>query len=617
MPWVWLGFVVVMAGCHRAPTKSIEESAPPVATRSSGQNTADAASVLPLRRLGEVPESVQPDSSVAEESEAESALALSQLKKLGDYFLQRDTVREEEVAWLVTNDCQVARLTPEALNSLYDGEPFQIQTGEFRDQAMIGSGPVALATSLNDILRSFEPYPNKRSTQFKIDAVSRSQQTVTTNVRGRISGESGAATRQINLIWTCTWRKSEDSLKLEKIEATEFEVVTATHPKANRFWSDVTWSAIGASPAFAQLQHGLDHWLDRMEQNADILATGYQGLAIGDVNGDGLDDVFLPQPGGVLSGLPNRLLIQNQDGSVTDQAAEFGVDWLNETHSGLFVDIDNDGDQDLVVGTSLGVVFLENWEGRELKARVAKLLPESPPMSLAAADYDLDGDLDFFVCCYSRRSSSQLLGRPLPYHDANNGGRNVLFRNESNWNFRNVTREVGLDQNNRRFSFAAVWEDFDRDGDADLYVANDYGRNCLYLNQQGHFQDAAGALGVEDISAGMSVTSADVNQDGWFDIYVSNMWSSAGNRVAFQRSFLAGKDQQVLHEYQRHARGNSLFLNHFGSDVPTAFTDVSEAAKVTMGRWAWSSQFADINNDGWQDLLIANGFITQERTDDL
>jgi hypothetical protein len=176
---------------------------------------------------------------------------------------------------------------------------------------------------------------------------------------------------------------------------------------------------------------------------------------------------------------------------------------------------------------------------------------------------------------------------------------------------------VGLEQNNRRFTLACAWDDFDNDGDQDLYVANDYGRNSLYRNDAGIFRDVAQELGVEDISAGMSSAWGDFNRDGWMDIYVSNMWSSAGNRIAYQRRFLAGgTDDQTRAHYQRHARGNTLFQN-LGSKSAFAFHDVSLPAHVTRGRWAWSSNFFDINNDGWQDLYVANGFITQESRDDL
>ena len=236
-------------------------------------------------------------------------------------------------------------------------------------------------------------------------------------------------------------------------------------------------------------------------------------------------------------------------------------------------------------------------------------------MSLTAADFDEDGDLDVFACCYSNRISTQIMGRPIPYHDANNGGRNVLFRNDQDWRFQDVTRAVGLDQNNRRFSFAAAWEDYDNDGDLDLYVANDYGRNNLFRNDEAHFVDVAAQLGVEDMSAGMSVSWGDVNLDGWMDLYVSNMWSSAGNRIAFQRQFKSlGRSRNATTLPATRARQLAVCKSWTAAN---RFEDVSLAAGVTMGRWAWASRLVDVNNDGLEDLFVVNGFITQEDTSDL
>ena len=140
----------------------------------------------------------------------------------------------------------------------------------------------------------------------------------------------------------------------------------------------------------------------------------------------------------------------------------------------------------------------------------------------------------------------------------------------------------------------------------DLYVANDYGRNNLYQNDDGRFVDVAKELGVEDMSAGMSVSWGDYDRDGISDLYVSNMFSSAGNRITYQRQFKLGANPDLVNNFRRHARGNSLFKGVLGKP----FKDVSETANVTMGRWAWGSRFADIDNDGWLDILVANGFIT-------
>jgi hypothetical protein len=91
------------------------------------------------------------------------------------------------------------------------------------------------------------------------------------------------------------------------------------------------------------------------------------------------------------------------------------------------------------------------------------------------------------------------------------------------------------------------------------------------------------------------------------------MFSGAGNRITYQRQFKEGFDDDTRQQFQRMARGNSLFLGNPGGP----FRDVSEPAGVAMGRWAWGSRFADVNNDGWEDILVTNGFITAADVDDL
>ena len=168
-----------------------------------------------------------------------------------------------------------------------------------------------------------------------------------------------------------------------------------------------------------------------------------------------------------------------------------------------------------------------------------------------------------------------------------------------------MTNETGINTNNRKWSFAASWEDFDMDGDPDLYVANDYGRNNLYRNDGGTFKDVAAELGVEDSASGMSVSWADFDLDGRQDLYVSNMFSAAGSRITSQKKFKPDANLETRERFQRFTRGNTLFRN-----TEKGFIDTSESAGVMMGRWAWGSRFIDLNNDGWQDLVVANGYLS-------
>ncbi|MEZ5300403.1 MAG: VCBS repeat-containing protein [Verrucomicrobiales bacterium] len=248
---------------------------------------------------------------------------------------------------------------------------------------------------------------------------------------------------------------------------------------------------------------------------------------------------------------------------------------------------------------------------------IAAELPVMPVAhSLAAADYDNDGDLDLFVACYG--NDADTFGdnlAPLPWHDANNGARNSLFRNElhdGTWAFADVTNECRIGDSNTRFSFAASWEDFDNDGDQDLYVANDFGRNNLYVNEMGRFRDAAADLGAEDLAAGMSAAWGDYNNDGAMDLCVGNMFSGAGNRTTFLNKFMPGAGDGIVQHYQRFARGNSLMKNIGGK-----FQDVTDEAKTAMGRWSWGTIFGDLNNDGWEDIVGLNGYITGSDPQDL
>ena len=426
--------------------------------------------------------------------------------------------------------------------------------------------------------------------------------TTSSNRVTRVHAEADGSHFEYSATWLCEWMPRDPPLLLS-LEVERYEIVRSTGP----WFIDATRSAIGNSPRFdAQVMRGIEYWSQRITRIGDMSLSGHHGIAVGDVNGDGLEDVYVCEAGS----LPNQLYLQQTDGTARG-ATDSNAALLEDSRSALLVDLDNDGDQDLVVATIAMIFFAENSGDGTFVSRGG--FPGARyPFSLSAADFDGDGDLDLYVCIYGAEDES-ISGRrgfealsPSPFNDANNGGRNVLLANMGNFQFGDVTDQVGLGENNTRWSFAAAWEDFDRDGDADLYVANDFGRNCLYRNDGGRFTDIAPEAGVEDMAAGMSVAWGDTNRDGGADLYVGNMFSAAGKRVAYQREFDAG--------LQRMARGNSLFEQ---SSAGTSFKDVSLQAGVTVGGWAWSSALADLDNDGWQDIVVANGFLTNTRHDDL
>ena len=418
--------------------------------------------------------------------------------------------------------------------------------------------------------------------------------------------------------WTCNWKEVAGQLHLLTLQATDVEEVRRTDGADGRavWFQDETATLLADCPSYhAQLLPGLNHWLRRVDVVDGMYIFAEYGLAVGDVNGDGRDDLYVCQP----AGLPNRLFLQSEDGSVQDVSEQSGTNWLDQTSSALLIDLDNDGDQDLALAVAARRMLIMENDGRgKYTLKNTLSFEDRNVKGLSATDYDSDGDLDLYLTIAFADSRARP-GEERPeflYHDANDGGANVLFQNNINatdWKFTDVTRQSGLDYHNRRHSLAAAWEDFDNDGDQDLYVANDYGQNCLYRNDGGKFQDVANTSGAVDYGGGMSVDWSDYDRDGWMDLYVANMFSSAGRRITNQLKFRQETGDQIGKILTRFAKGNTL-LRNLGDGQ---FSEVGAEAHVEYGRWAWSSVFGDWNNDGWDDLFVANGYVTNDDTKDL
>jgi hypothetical protein len=382
-------------------------------------------------------------------------------------------------------------------------------------------------------------------------------------------------------------------------------------------FQDVTERAIGANSSWKEMfSKSIDWFRARLDASSGITVYGHNGLAIGDSDGDGLDDIYVCASGG----LPNVLYRARPDGTFDDVSADAGVDILDNTSQALFLDLDNDGDQDLfLVGDRSLSVLLNDGAGRydpHPNAVPTEVSGRSTPVSIAAADYDLDGVLDIYVASYVFWSGGDHSGgttMPIPYHEAHNGAPNFLLRGLGDGRFEDVTPTSGLAIGNSRFSFAVGWGDYDDDGDPDIYVANDFGSNNLYRNNgNGTFTEVTAEAGVRDVGAGMSVSWVDYDNDGDLDLHVGNMFSAAGRRVTGALSYKLD-DPGLQQIYRRHARGNSLFRN-LGTG---RFEDTSVDSGAYFGRWAWGSDFVDFDLDGNADLYVQNGFLTAPRKHDL
>ncbi|MDG1853480.1 MAG: VCBS repeat-containing protein [Verrucomicrobiales bacterium] len=509
----------------------------------------------------------------------------------------------------VTEKVLFTTIRPESLDLVYSDKNFQVHRQNAKPLNINKGAELFLKNLNNSEISTSEEIQVK----FKIIDVELSKNEFKSTQLYSVSFRTKESITDERSVWEITWDVNQKKeLKISSLNVIDYE--RTIRKSSEKLFSDCTESIFSGNSSYKeQLSKGVNEWLEKLPAYAMLNRFGTPGMAIGDINGDGLEDLYLCQE----PGIPNKLFLQNKNGTLRDVSKEWKVDWLEDSRSALLVDLDNDGDRDLVVAMYGNIVIAVN-EGNKIGYEIVSVIPTSESTSsLSAADYDLDGKLDIYVCCYAPNKSSDAVAvqpmgataRRFVYHDDNNGPENFLLKNETDSgktiSFRNVTDETSINTNNRRWSFAASWEDFDIDGDPDLYVANDYGRNNLYRNDGGTFKDVAAELGVEDSASGMSVTWADYDLDGRQDLYVSNMFSAAGSRITSQKEFKPDADLGTRKRFGRFTRGNTLFRN-----TSEGFIDTSENAGVTMGRWAWGSRFVDLNNDGWQDLVVANGYLS-------
>jgi Flp pilus assembly protein TadD len=407
------------------------------------------------------------------------------------------------------------------------------------------------------------------------------------------------------------WKQRWDVERLVEFAPVSEHVASAQRP----WFRDVTATALSSAPQVGeQLLHGIPYWRAKLDPASGIEIYGSNGIAVGDIDGDGADEVFVCQPGG----LPNRLLKFGPDGKFVDLTTQWGVGLLDDTSCALFLDLRNSGRQDLVVLRSSGPVLYLN-EGQRYRLRTDAFRFATEPKGgftgMAAADFDRDGKLDLYLCCYVYFQSEAQYTYAAPYHDARNGPPNFLFRNNLNNDgsgaFTDCTTETGMMENNDRFSFAPAWCDYNGDGWPDLYVANDFGRKNLYKNDRGRFHDVAPEAGVEDVGPGMSASWFDHDGDGRPDLYVANMWTDAGQRVVRDPHFAPA--QANPEAYQGHTMGNSLFRNRGDG----RFEDRTAAEHAGFGRWAWAAGGHDLDNDGQPELFVTCGMLTNESEVDL
>ena len=337
------------------------------------------------------------------------------------------------------------------------------------------------------------------------------------------------------------------------------------------------------------------------------------GVAAGDFNNDGLEDLFFTG-----NMVPNKLYINQGDFKFKDISEEAGIEGDDRWYSGVsLIDINKDGFLDIYIAVggenepNNNVLYINNQDNTFTeKAEAYGINDDGYSMHSTFFDYDKDGDLDLYVANYPPTSFKA----PVDYYKymiENHEDRDSdhLYRNDGD-HFVDVTNESGI--SNFGLSLGVVASDFNNDGYPDVYISNDFNApDFMYLNNgDGTFtNDILNSL-QQTSFFGMGVDASDFNNDGWVDLFQLDMNAadnfrskanmSSMNPEVFYQSVALG----LHHQYMQ----NSLQLNQGNlNNSSPAFSNVARWSGVSSTDWSWGGLFADFDNDGWKDLYVSNG----------
>jgi hypothetical protein len=316
------------------------------------------------------------------------------------------------------------------------------------------------------------------------------------------------------------------------------------------------------------------------------------GIAIGDYDGDGLPDIF------VVSKTGGCRLFHNLGGykfeDVTEKAGVGGTPGV-WTQGATFVDINNSGRLDIYVCryNAPNLLYINQGDGTFKESAHAYGLDAVDSSVMAAfSDYDRDGWLDVYIAT----NILNITAHP-------NGQRGLLFHNNHNGTFTNVTDSAGITGESQ--SHSATWWDYDNDGWPDLYVANDYGYpdRLFHNNRDGTFTDVLSKVMPHTSFSSMGADLGDVKNDGYIDFLVSDMAATTHQLDQHALADARGRTEEVPGTAPKYHR-NALLLNT-GTGI---FREGAFLAGVAATDWTWSVRLEDLDNDGHLDLFVTNGF---------
>ena len=353
------------------------------------------------------------------------------------------------------------------------------------------------------------------------------------------------------------------------------------------------------------------------------------GVAIGDINNDGLPDIFFCS-----NQQSNKLYLNKGNFQFEDITEKAGVASDNIWSTGVtMADVNGDGLLDIYVCKSGDLkgknrsnqLFINNGN-LTFSDKAHEYGLDNRGLSTHAAffDYDNDGDLD----CYLLNNSFRSVGNYDLIKDQrkiiDSLGGNKLYRNDGN-HFTDVTQQAGIYSSKIGFGLGVTVADVNKDGWQDIYVSNDFfERDYLYINQHdGTFKESLEKYIREISMNSMGADIADINNDGYPEIYVTDMFPEDDARIKTKTNF-ENWDKYIADTksgYYKQFVRNSLQLNNGPSPSPSGeslsrqvgsrgevyFSEISRFANTCATDWSWGALITDLDNDGYKDIFVANG----------
>jgi enediyne biosynthesis protein E4 len=343
------------------------------------------------------------------------------------------------------------------------------------------------------------------------------------------------------------------------------------------------------------------------------------GVALGDINNDGLADAFMTSNVGA-----NKLYLNKGDFKFEDISDKAGILKDDKWNTGtVFTDVNGDGWLDIYVcssghmgtGTRKNKLYINNRNSTFSESASKFGLDISAyTTQVSFFDYDMDGDLDCFMINNSPIPINQLNfanRRDLPdslwkIADFLKGGGDHLYKND-NGLFKEVTSQAGIHGGLISFGLGVSISDINNDGWPDVFVSNDsYERDYLYINQKnGTFKDEMEQWFQHTSFSSMGADIADINNDGYMDLFTTDMLPVTDYRLKTMGSFdniSLFTDKLKSGFYYQYTK-NCLQLNNKNGK----FIDIARYSGVAATDWSWGALIFDMDNDGWNDLYVCNG----------